>query len=71
MYECAVGEHVFADLQCNPIALVMRIMMGSRPSFPEGVAPAYGALAETCWTMDPDLRPTAELVATQLVTMTT
>lgn len=66
MYECGAGKKVFANKTDNPITLVVQLMVGSRPSFPEGVAPAYKALAEKCWTGDPDFRPTAELVATEM-----
>lgn len=38
----------------NPLTLVVHTMVGTHPSFPEGVAPAYKALAEKCWTRDPE-----------------
>lgn len=67
MYECATSKKVFSDLSCtNPMTLVMRMMMGARPSFPEGVATNYRSLAEKCWTADPDFRPTAESVAMEV-----
>lgn len=67
MYECGAGKKVFADITTNPMTLVLQLMMGSRPTFPVGVAPAYKALAEKCWSGDPDFRPTAEEVAAELL----
>lgn len=66
MYECSTGKKVFSELTGNPMALVMRLVVGSRPAFPGSVAPAYKTLTEKCWTGDPDFRPTAELVAAEM-----
>ena len=67
MFECGAGKQVFAELSKQPMALIMRLIQGSRPSFPEGVAsPAYRDLTEKCWVGDPDFRPTSDSVATEL-----
>lgn len=63
MYECGTGKTVFADLQRNSLALVMRLVMGG---FPEGVAPGYKALAMECWDTDLALRPHFETIIAKL-----
>ena len=66
LFECGTGKKMFAELQSNPVALVMLIMMKSRPSFPEGFSHGYQALTEQCWDHDPHLRPSFETVAAEL-----
>ncbi len=66
LYECGTGKKLFAEQQSSPVALVMRIMMGSRPAFPQGIPPGYRDLAGLCWKHDPHLRPSFETAAAEL-----
>jgi len=70
MYECGTGKKVFSELHSNPLALTMKLMMGSRPSFPNDVAPSYRELAEKCWNDSAELRPSFENVITELMAIT-
>lgn len=60
--EAATGQKPFADLHLTPVVLVMKIVMGLRPSFNGGVPKEYQSLAESCWHADPNLRPTFKSV---------
>lgn len=70
MYECGTGKKPFTELQCSSVALVMRLMMGSRPIFPQALAPGYRSLAEKCWNQDASLRPTFDSVVAELAEVT-
>ena len=69
MFECATGQKAFADLRCAATVLVMRLMMGARPVFPEDVPARYRTTAEKCWGQDPNLRPSFESVSSELMDM--
>ncbi len=69
MCEAATGQKPFADMQQPPVVLVMKLLMGARPSFNGGVPKAYQKVAERCWHGDPNLRPTFQCVMEALKKM--
>ena len=69
MCEAATGQKPFADLQLSAVVLVMRLVMGLRPSFNGGVPKEYQKVAESCWHADPNLRPTFQSVLAELSKM--
>ena len=67
MCEAATGQKPFTDLCVNnPVCMVMKLVMGVRPSFNGGVPSAYRSVTEKCWAGDPDLRPSFPDVQKQL-----
>ena len=69
MCEAATGQIPFADIHLSPVVLVMKLMMGLRPSFNGGVPNEYQRLAEKCWHGDPNLRPTFQTILEELTKM--
>lgn len=69
MCEAATGQKPFADMQLSAVVLVMKLVMGLRPSFNGGVPKEYQRVAEMCWHADPNLRPTFQSVLAELSKM--
>lgn len=68
MWEVATGQKPFASelQQLSSVVLVMRLLMGLRPSFSSSVPPAYQKVAERCWHGNPSLRPMFSTVLSEL-----
>ncbi len=69
MCEVGTGDPPFSELSPSddkPFLLAMKVFMGRRPLFPEGVPRDYQRIAEKCWQGEPRDRPSFETVLTLL-----
>ena len=65
MYLIATGEPPFRDRQFDR-GLICDIMGGLRPSMPDSAPEEYKKLAEYCCDADPDMRPDAKTLKSNL-----
>lgn len=65
MFELYSGQKPYAGMQPGP-ALAKGILHGLRPQFPSSTPAAYRQLAEACWAADPAVRPSMDMVVSQL-----
>ncbi len=69
MCEVATSDRPFSELSPSddkPFLLAMKVFMGRRPRFNQGVVQEYQLVAERCWGAEPKDRPSFESVLTKL-----
>ncbi len=69
MCEVATGDRPFSELSPSddkPFMLAIKVYMGRRPRFNQGVSHLYQHLAERCWGAEPKDRPSFETVLSEL-----
>ena len=68
VYEIISGEKPFESGKACPLSLFYKVLKGERPEISEQIPECYKKLITTCWSQNPNQRPSFEDIAQQLKT---
>lgn len=66
LYEIVTNLTPFADID-NQIVLAMKVSNGNRPEFKTPINESYRRLIESCWSQNPEDRPTFDDIVRELI----